>query len=278
MFIAALLVLLLASPATATVQGDTHIGPYLVQVTADSIDAHDVLVVRAGGRSLFRIDNFLRLRLSGPVQDPRVSISPGTDISGDGIPDLVVFGWSGGAHCCFVAWVLSLGEEFRVLAEVTGGDVEPIFRQMDDDTALEVQVVDGAFAYWPRSFGGSPSVRVALDWAGDRLHPSVELTATLQPTAAEVISDADRIRTDPGWQTQMEPYDAVFSRALELLYSGHEDLAASFIDSAWGGTRSGEVQLVMEFGQRLERSIYHGRLENARREMHKLHSDRPNGR
>ena len=34
-------------------------------------------------------------------------VKPGKDITGDGVPDLVVSEWSGGAHCCFVYNVFS---------------------------------------------------------------------------------------------------------------------------------------------------------------------------
>ena len=35
----------------------------------------------------------------------------GTDVNGDGLPDVVVSAWSGGAHCCYSSGVYSVGEE-----------------------------------------------------------------------------------------------------------------------------------------------------------------------
>ena len=37
--------------------------------------------------------------------------STGTDVNGDGLPDVVVSAWSGGAHCCYSSGVYSVGED-----------------------------------------------------------------------------------------------------------------------------------------------------------------------
>jgi hypothetical protein len=71
-----------------------------------------------------------------------VSIKPGTDINGNGIPDLIVTEWTGGAHCCYTAHVFELGEAFRKIGEIPGRDGGLLFRDLDRDGIYEAVVQD----------------------------------------------------------------------------------------------------------------------------------------
>jgi hypothetical protein len=54
-----------------------------------------------------------------PDDDWKVPYIPdGTDITGLGYPDLVVYHYTGGAHCCLLAWVFQLRPAFRLLATI----------------------------------------------------------------------------------------------------------------------------------------------------------------
>jgi hypothetical protein len=256
----AAIVLTILLPATAAAAPvDVSIGSY-----------HAVIDTSAAGTDIFRLyrsdelvrqeDGLVRLWLGPPAQ------APGTDVNADGVPDLVLSGWSGGAHCCFVTWVFSLGEEFAVLAEIIGDHAEAEIRQADADPALEFAVSDWALAYWPFDFAGSPSVEVILDWQGRVLQPSAPLTLA----ALELPSDPDalarRYAADAAWSDQAyDPICGLFATALNLVYAGQADRAAMFIADAWGGDRSRLVRLTMEFGRRLEGSRYLGEIERQRR-------------
>jgi hypothetical protein len=50
------------------------------------------------------------------------AIRVGTDVTGGGIPNAVVWSWSGGAHCCFKFQVLQLGKQFLKVAEIDAQD------------------------------------------------------------------------------------------------------------------------------------------------------------
>ena len=45
----------------------------------------------------------------------------GRDINGDGEPDLVFVGYSGGAHCCWTYWIVSLGGRPGLIKKTAGG-------------------------------------------------------------------------------------------------------------------------------------------------------------
>lgn len=251
------------------VVSEARVGSYVAQVRTDSLHTQDVFELRRDGEVVFRIDDYLRVKLGGPVEGRGLVLKPGTDVSGDGVPDLVVHGWSGGAHCCFTAWVLSLGNDFRVLAKVGGANTDPVFFNADQDSAIEVEVIDWAFQDWPGSFAGSPSTRVVLDWTGNRLEPSPDLTGFPRPDEASLKEEAAELRGDPGWLLDYprHPYKAVFSRVLDLLYAGYNLPAWEFLERSWGGDPIDKVSLVSEFGRRLERSQYFSRLEQARERL-----------
>jgi hypothetical protein len=244
----------------------TSVGPYTILVRSDSIGTEDVCEVRRDGEAIFVIDDYIRISIDKPLQEDGPVLTPGTDVSGDGIPDAVVYGWSGGAHCCFTSWILSLGDEFRILAEVHGGHSEAIVEDMDEDDALEVVVRDWSFAYFPYSFGGSPAPIVVLDWAGSRLEPSPVLTGFPRPDEQELAAEALSLRQSSRWEGDEagRPYSEVFGRVLDLLYAGYEDLAWSYLEQAWGGDPATKIRLVAALGRRLEQSPYYSRLERAR--------------
>jgi hypothetical protein len=39
------------------------------------------------------------------------------DLSGDGVPDLALESYSGGAHCCWTYYIISLGEKPRLIKQ-----------------------------------------------------------------------------------------------------------------------------------------------------------------
>ncbi len=87
----------------------------------------------------------------GPVfraTDHAMSIDEisGKDINGDGKPDAVFVGYSGGAHCCWTYWVLSLGDRPGLLNELSNQTAIG-FRETTDGH-IDFWTGDGAFDYF----------------------------------------------------------------------------------------------------------------------------------
>lgn len=251
--VAVCLVALLATRTLAAV-GDVTIGDYRAVVEAPDMDVfrlfHSGVVVR-------EIDDFLRLSIGAPLDSPSPMVAPGTDVNGDGTPDLVLFGWSGGAHCCFTTWVFSLGAQFEELAVVPGEYTEVRVEQRDDDAALEFVVRDWACAYWPYGFAGSPSVEVVLDWQGKSLVPSRQLTERCIEPLGDLKEQSGVLAASASWATSSGgPLDAIFEKALCAVYLGEARVAYEFIGDSWGGSRSEMVGLSVEFGRLLAKSHY----------------------
>jgi hypothetical protein len=272
----AILLAILLSAAAVGAPADVSLGPYHAVIDTNAIGT-DVFHLYRSGELVRQADDVVRLWMTSP--------EPGTDVNADGVPDLVLHGWSGGAHCCHTAWVFSLGDECELLAEVAGEHSEVEIRQADDDPALELVVRDWALAYWPFDFAGSASVEVVLDWDGRTLRPSAALTAAAIDLPAGPMADsiadlnaaldatldatldamARQFAADPSWaDTGYDAICGIFATALRLVYAGQPNRAASFIANAWGGDRAALTRLTMEFGRRLAGSRYLAVLERQR--------------
>jgi hypothetical protein len=204
-------------------------------------------------------------RLSGPEAG---GVEPGTDVNADGIPDVTLWDWSGGAHCCFTTIVLSLGDRVDSLVTIATGNSGGRFVNLDDDPALEFETAEDGFSYWPSSFAGSPHPRVVLDWEGRKLQASCALT--FRPVADDSVKAlAERLRRDIDWSggPLSGAAQQLFSAMADLQYAGRPDLARSLYREVRPDERSEELDaLLVEYGMILGRSAYWTELEACMRE------------
>ena len=89
----------------------------------------------------------------------------GDDLNGDGIPDVVVQEYTGGAHCCTTWHIFTLSNPLRQIAEFEAqhSDLFP-FADVNNDGKLELVKFDWTFAYWKASFADSPALRLYYTW------------------------------------------------------------------------------------------------------------------
>ncbi|MEM7738658.1 MAG: hypothetical protein AAF267_23040 [Deinococcota bacterium] len=82
----------------------------------------------------------------------------GTDITGTGVPNLVLESFSGGAHCCFTTAVLELTPVPQEVLTTPYGECGGDFVDLDDNGTLEYRTCDDSFAYEYCSYASSPLV------------------------------------------------------------------------------------------------------------------------
>ncbi|WP_045234278.1 hypothetical protein, partial [Deinococcus pimensis] len=86
--------------------------------------------------------------LIGRVQDERAGLQWCRDVTGDGVPEALLFTYSGGAHCCTEHTLYTLSTPPRELLHAYSGNVaELVPAQLDGRGPLELLSYDNRFAY-----------------------------------------------------------------------------------------------------------------------------------
>jgi len=146
----------------------------------------------------------------------------GTDVTGEGNPDLIVTSYSGGAHCCFSSTVYDLGPGLTVIPVVGGGNCSGTFEDLDGDGSYEFLTCDDAFAYRYCCYAGSPLVRVILRYergigyvpASPRFSSLYEADIAAHTELAQQASAATMCEWDETGKCSVLPL------VLDYLYSG----------------------------------------------------------
>ena len=72
----------------------------------------------------------------------------GTDLDGDGVPDLLIYDYSGGAHCCSTVKHIVCSDPPVLTAQISGWHSTPVYRNLDGDGHYEKILGDASYAYW----------------------------------------------------------------------------------------------------------------------------------
>jgi hypothetical protein len=199
------------------------VGRYSVRVwqniAADGLPYHGIVTITTKGQVLVRHEWTLGLEeLSG------------TDITGEGNPDIIIQTYSGGAHCCFDTFLYDLGTDLTEIPvhASPGGNQCGRFEDLDGDGIYEFLSFDDSFAYRYCAYAGTPVVRVVLKYEpGEGYVPASHEFAHLYTEDISVHTQwAQRVRQGPpysGWDNTSKC--SVLPLVLDHLYSGCPDMA-----------------------------------------------------
>lgn len=153
--------------------------------------------------------------------------NPGTDINGDGLPELIVQKYSGGAHCCFAYDIFSLGKNLKLIDTLFGRHSYFNFKDLDNDGKYEAIGRDWIFAYWSGSFAGSPAPEVILHWRNGKYRLAGHLMKKTPPLEADLYNKIPYI------YSESETYTVVSAVMIKLIYTGNGNLALKYCDWFW---------------------------------------------
>ena len=169
----------------------------------------------------------------GQHADPENKIAflaNGSDLTGEGHPDMMVRSWSGGMHCCFVNYIFELEPKLRLIAMLDDGDNALGHFEDLDHNQHYFYVTTEIWSYWPRSFASSVQHKVILRWNGKRFALALDRMQAPPPTprqwraAVKAVDDELKDGADPDGLG-----DALWQPTLNLIYEGHPDLAWKFV-------------------------------------------------
>jgi hypothetical protein len=178
------------------------------------------------------------------VHEPALrQVTAGEDLNGDGIPDLVLEGDSGGNAGDYTYYVISLGKSPGLLLKFCTGSVPAKFGRRDDSGHVTIQTWDGAFFMFDHmatAFSPYPDVYLQLD--GKRLvdisdRHKADYDKSIKSLRSKLTSrDFARFRAiDQSWEKSGEEEAAsiVLKISLGFLYSGREREAYETILAMW---------------------------------------------
>lgn len=187
-------------------------------------------------------------------------IPNGTDLTGRGHPDMIVSGYTGGAHCCMEHYVFELEPEFRLLATLNDAHDDMAHFEKVGHGYVYV-TADWTFAYWPSCFACSPSERVVLRFVDDRegggYHLALDQMQRPAPTNKEWEKEQKAVQDAlDGGPAIDEIGHVLWNPVLGLIYSGHADLAWKFLDEAGPAAQKAPLPDLEDFCSLLKSSAY----------------------
>jgi hypothetical protein len=260
-------------PSGPTLESETQVLAYDVSIYRDD---------RGCGGAYFEIKRGYHLEYtSRPLCDAALRVgalaaddpderflAPGHDLTGDGHPDLVVTGYSGGANCCLTFYLFELEPKFRALGKIQLHDDDhqsPHFVRLKPGAGVQIVLHDWTFAGWHADFAESPAPLVILEFRDGGWRVAADLMREPAPSAEILGSKANNTRVDAMAANYDDPYrvwpDAkmpseLWAYMLSLIYSGHPELAEKFADLAWPARIRGKNRFMADFRAQLARSPY----------------------
>jgi hypothetical protein len=193
-------------------------------------------IYRDGKMVYFLADEKQRYYLGQP-DDARSKIPQvpnGVDLTGNGRPDMIVTSWSGGAHCCYEHYIFELTPKLRLLTTIEDGDIDLAhFEKLDQGRGY--YVTSDIWSYWPSSFASS--VRhdnVILKWYKEKFRLDLGKIRFPPPNAQQwnaALKDVDDALKDGG-DIRGALGVTLWDTTLDLIYTGHSDLAWKFVREA----------------------------------------------
>ena len=241
---------------TATVKG------YSFQAReAQDPDDGACMRIYQNGQVIYQLDDAQKYFLGQPEdRDYGIPhIANGTDLTGTGRPDMIVVSWSGGAHCCNKHYVFELAPKFRLIIRVDDGDNDLAhFVKLADERSY-FYVTRDIWAYWPGSYASSVSHKVILKWDGNNLVLDPEKLKWKAPSLEQwnaALRDADDALKDEGVYTREELGKTLWDTTLDLIYTGHSDLAWKFVSEVNPKALTGNNPSLSEFCSLLKNDEY----------------------
>jgi hypothetical protein len=151
----------------------------------------------------------------------------GTDITGEGNPDLILEIYSGGAHCCYSTTLYDLGPTLTRLLQSPWSNCGGGFVDLDGDAVFEFRTCDDTFAYTYCPYAAAPLVQAILRYEPG--HGYVPTSPSFAHLYAEDIAQ-DTTKAENATPEGMGEWDqttkcGVLPLVLDYLYSGQADRA-----------------------------------------------------
>lgn len=234
-------------------------GPYKVLLSQSFESGLGKILIKQGKINVFVASEFDNHYYFGNHFDESLSEKDpfsGNDITGNGLPNLVISNWTGGAHCCNFLHIFELGKKLRKLVTVEANSSSVRLVDLDRDGFPEIEFWDGAIDYLFASFAGSPAGRVVLKFKKDHYEVATHLMRKPLPTLKKIKVMRQKIRIAFRMEKGPDlPYEFL-KLMMDLSYSGHSEMALKIASDEWPKDKEGLSNFKEKFVQALQDSPY----------------------
>lgn len=182
------------------------------------------------------------------------------DITGDGVPDVMIDYYSGGAHCCFESYFINLGKTPETVEHIDAANSGLHALRKSTRGGLLFETDDNAWAYWRTSFAESPLPRMVMEFEGNKLRPNFDLTKKAAPPIAtlraKARSERAKVSADPYTGDEGGLEYPFWAEMLNLIYTGNEQIAWQYFEMVWPPKRQGKELFLRDFKAQLADSYY----------------------
>ena len=171
----------------------------------------------------------------------QIVVPIGTDVTGNGKPNLVVFSHTGGNRCCVEYIIFEIGREFRKVAVINDQRFPVDFMDIDGDSKFELHIRDYSFTIFEGiidRFSGYDLPVIIFRYKDGAYRIATDLMYKPAPSYSELDQRAKQAKEDAFWKDaslvrKLLVPKSLWTPLLELLYTGHPDLAWEFLEMAW---------------------------------------------
>ncbi|HON38720.1 conserved hypothetical protein [anaerobic digester metagenome] len=242
------------SPAVVG-QDEERYQDYLVRIT--NYENEGSFEILKNGRQVYSLHKASNFGFAKVREGKNYLLLMGTDVTGNGQPELVISEWSLGAHCCYTFHLFEIGDRFRHIQSIDAGSSESArFLNLDGLPGLEFITDDWTFAYEPGGFADPPVPRVILKFDGTSYVFARELMKQDPPDEGLVHAIAKNIQTMDGWPMGSPPAE-IMQEMVDLIYSGNMAHALSLLDQAWPADVSGKDDFLLDLTTTLKKSPFY---------------------
>ncbi len=174
------------------------------------------------------------------------------DINGNGIPELILLGHSGGAGCCHDNYVIEFSSPISILMDLHTGNESINFKDLNNDGVFEIETNEDVFNYWNASHLASPSPRVVLSLQNGEYRADPSFMRQPAPADLEIRGIANAVKS---WSGSAGP-EVAWKYALDLIYSGNTASAKKYVDLAWRENDPGDFGTKENFWRELINQIH----------------------
>lgn len=169
--------------------------------------------------------------------------SADTDVDDDGLSELVVTRFSGGAHCCTATTIYSVGTTLRELLSLNTGHCPGRLVDLNGDGVAEFETCDDTFAYEFCAFASSPMPAVVLAYDA-----AAGVFAVATPRYAEFYADPRAQALADAQETLAGNADApdiarcaALGPALSLVYAGRTSDGIALFEQLYNSSDGPDV-------------------------------------